>query len=403
MVEKTYVYRFQEGSREMVSLLGGKGANLAQMARNGLPVPPGFIITTEACSAFNATPGFLDSIWPTIEVHMRHLEEETGKRFGAGPEPLLVSVRSGAPISMPGMMDTILNLGLNNETVDLLAATSGDRRFALDSYRRFIQMYSNVVLGLSHDNFEELIEEVKHHKGVKLDTELSGDDWKGLVAKYKALVQAKLGRPFPEDAAEQLRGAINAVFSSWNNPRAIRYRKINDIPGDWGTAVNVQAMVYGNLGEDSGTGVAFTRNPSTGENVFYGEYLMNAQGEDVVAGIRTPLPIATLEQQMPAVYAQLVGIYKKLEQHYREMQDIEFTIQEGKLYMLQTRTGKRTAQAAVRIAVEMVDEGLIDKEQAVGRVAPAQLDQLLHPMIDPQATLQVVATGLPASPVPQSC
>lgn len=403
MVARKMVYFFgnvnAEGKAEMKNLLGGKGANLAEMSKLGIPVPAGFTITTEVCTEFYTN----NSQWPEgletqVQEGLAKVEDVMGAKFNDADNPLLLSVRSGARVSMPGMMDTVLNLGLNDRTAAGLIKKTNNPRFVYDSYRRFIQMYSNVVLGLEHEDFEVLISQLKKKKGVKLDTELEADDWKGLVAEYKAMVHKKLGRPFPEDPTEQLRGAINAVFESWNNPRAIRYRKINDIPGEWGTAVNVQAMVYGNLGDTSGTGVAFTRNPSTGENVFYGEYLMNAQGEDVVAGIRTPQPIATLAEQMPAIYKQLVDIYKKLEDHYREMQDIEFTIQEGKLYMLQTRSGKRTAQAAVRIAVEMMDEGLIDKKTAVNRVAPAQLDQLLHPMIDPNEKVKAIAKGLPASP-----
>ncbi|HHW10663.1 MAG TPA: pyruvate, phosphate dikinase [Firmicutes bacterium] len=403
MKEKKMVYFFGNGTADgeagMKNLLGGKGANLAEMSSLGIPVPAGFTITTEVCTAYYEN----DEKWPDgleeqIWENMRKVEEAMGAKFNDAENPLLLSVRSGARVSMPGMMDTVLNLGLNERTAQGLLKKTNNPRFVWDSYRRFIQMYGNVVLGIAHEKFEKLIDEVKERKGVQLDYDLTAEDWRELVSKFKELVKAEIGRPFPDDPVEQLRGAINAVFNSWNNPRAIRYRKIHDIPGDWGTAVNVQAMVFGNLGETSGTGVAFTRNPSTGENVFYGEYLMNAQGEDVVAGIRTPEPIARLAEQMPNIYEELVAIYKKLEQHYREMQDIEFTIQEGKLYMLQTRTGKRTAQAAVRIAVEMVEEGLIDVNTAILRVEPEQLDQLLHPMIDPKEKVEAAAKGLPASP-----
>ncbi|MGB4164958.1 MAG: pyruvate, phosphate dikinase [Bacillota bacterium] len=388
-----------EGTAEMRNLLGGKGANLAEMTNMGIPVPAGFTITTEACTAYYAN----NEQWPEglaeqVEENLKKLEDAMGAKFGDSENPFLLSVRSGARVSMPGMMDTVLNLGLNDTTVQGLIKKSNNPRFAYDCYRRFIQMYSDVVLGVPHSEFEAIMDEVKKSKGVELDSDLDADDLNELTRRFRDKVESALGRPFPLDVKEQLYGAINAVFSSWNNPRAITYRKIHGIPGDWGTAVNVQAMVFGNMGETSGTGVAFTRDPATGENKFYGEYLMNAQGEDVVAGIRTPQPIEVLEQEMPEIYAQLVEIYKKLEAHYKDMQDIEFTIQEGKLYMLQTRAGKRTATAAVRIAVEMVDEGLIDKRTAVTRVDASQLDQLLHPMIDPKAKVNVIAKGLPASP-----
>lgn len=421
-----YVYFFgagkADGKSDMKNLLGGKGANLAEMTNLGIPVPAGFTITTEVCTIYYQN----QQQWPAgleneVKENLKKVEEVMGAKFGDDANPLLLSVRSGARVSMPGMMDTILNLGLNDTTVQGLIKKSGNERFAYDSYRRFIQMYSNVVLGFNHEDFEELIDEKKKEKGVKLDTELTAEDWKDLVVKYKALVKSKLGTDFPADPWEQLRGAINAVFSSWMNPRAITYRKLNKIPEDWGTAVNVQAMVFGNMGDTSATGVAFTRNPSTGENKFYGEFLINAQGEDVVAGIRTPQQIGledsrewaanngiseeerkakypSLEEVMPEVYQQLMGIRKRLEEHYRDMQDIEFTIQDKKLYMLQTRSGKRTGTAAVRIAVEMVKEGLIDERTAILRVAPEQLDQLLHPMIDPKAKLDKLAQGLPASP-----
>ena len=380
-------------------LVGGKGANLAEMVELGIPVPAGFTITTEACTEFYQN----NQAWPEgleaqILENLARVEAAMGGKFGDATNPLLLSVRSGARVSMPGMMDTVLNLGLNDDTVQGLIAKSNNPRFAFDSYRRFIQMYGDVVMGVDHAKFEAALSALKEAKGVTDDTELTAEDLQELVSQYKEIVKSDAGKLFPEDPLEQLRGAINAVFLSWNTPRAIRYRQMNDIPHDWGTAVNVQAMVFGNMGENSGTGVAFTRNPSTGENVFYGEYLMNAQGEDVVAGIRTPLPIRTLEEAKPEIYRELVDIYKKLEQHYKDMQDIEFTIQENKLYLLQTRVGKRTAQAAVRIAVEMVEEGLIDKKTAVMRIEPEQLDQLLHKQIDPNAEVNVIAKGLPASP-----
>lgn len=403
MSTKKWVYFFGNGKTDGQAgnriLAGGKGANLAEMVELGIPVPAGFTITTEACIEFyNRNQQWPEGLDDQVLENLAKVEAAMGAKFGDANNPLLVSVRSGARVSMPGMMDTVLNLGLNDETVQGLAAKSGKPRFAWDSYRRFIQMYGDVVMGIEHDKFEEALQAAKDKKGAKFDTDLNTEDLKELVEEYKKIVEREAGRLFPSDPMDQLRGAINAVFMSWNNPRAIRYRELNDIPGDWGTAVNVQAMVFGNMGDTSGTGVAFTRNPSTGENVFYGEYLMNAQGEDVVAGIRTPQPISTLADTMPEVYQQLVDIYKKLEQHYRDMQDIEFTIQEGKLYLLQTRSGKRTAQAAVQIAVEMVQEGLIDKKQALLRIEPQQLDQLLHKRLDPSAKLDVIAKGLPASP-----
>ena len=403
MSTKKWVYFFGNGKTDGQAgnkiLVGGKGANLAEMVELGIPVPAGFTITTEACIEFYNN----DQKWPAgleeqVVENLAKIEEAMGAKFGDPKNPLLVSVRSGARVSMPGMMDTVLNLGLNDETVQGLIAKSGNPRFGWDSFRRFIQMYGDVVMGVEHDKFEEALQAAKTAKGVHDDTDLTAEDLQELVSKYKAIVLKEAGRLFPNDPMEQLRGAIDAVFSSWNNPRAIRYRELNDIPGDWGTAVNVQTMVFGNMGDNSGTGVAFTRNPSTGENVFYGEYLMNAQGEDVVAGIRTPNPIKQLAESKPEIYQELVSIYKKLEQHYRDTQDIEFTIQEDKLYMLQTRVGKRTAQAAVRIAVEMVEEGLIDKKDALLRIDPQQLDQLLHKRIDPDAKLDVIAKGLPASP-----
>jgi pyruvate,orthophosphate dikinase len=403
--QKKMVYFFggdiAEGDASMKNLLGGKGANLSDMVAIGIPVPAGFTITTEVCIDFyNNNRQWPAGLEEQIKDAVKGVEKVMGGKFGDNEDPLLLSVRSGARVSMPGMMDTVLNLGLNDQTILGLIKKSNDPRFAYDSYRRFVQMYSNVVLGLEHEDFEHLIDQKKKEKNVKLDTDLTADDWKDLVVKFKAVVKEKTGNEFPTDPWEQLVGAINAVFNSWNNPRAITYRKINEIPHDWGTAVNVQTMVFGNLGEDSGTGVAFTRNPSTGENVFYGEYLFNAQGEDVVAGIRTPQPISSLAEVMPEVYNQLVEIYKKLELRYRDMQDIEFTIQQGKLYMLQTRNGKRTAAAALRIAVEMVQEGLIDEKEALLRLEPNQLNQLLHPRFDDAAIkkAEVLTTGLPASP-----
>jgi len=412
---KKYVYFFgngkAEGKADMKNLLGGKGANLAEMTNIGVPVPAGFTITTEACTEYYTVGGH----WPAgldkqVEAGMAQLEKAMKRTFGDSKNPLLVSVRSGARVSMPGMMDTVLNLGLNDDTVMGLVEQGGDLRFAYDSYRRFIQMYGDVVLGVEHHDFEHILQQKKDARGVKQDTGLTADDLKAVVAEYKALVKRVTGKDFPETPRAQLEGAINAVFGSWNGDRAVAYRKINKIPGDWGTAVNVQSMVFGNWGEDSATGVAFTRDPSTGEKRFYGEYLINAQGEDVVAGIRTPQPITVaqkkemdsnlpaMEDEMPELYGQLVEVYQKLEKHYRDMQDLEFTIQQGQLFLLQTRTGKRTGAAAVRIAVEMANEKLITKEQALMRVAPDQLDQLLHPMIDPKEKVDVVAKGLPASP-----
>ncbi len=397
-----------DGNIKMKDILGGKGAGLAEMTNIGIPVPPGFTISTEVCVYYYRNNGYPEGLKEEVQEALKRVEELTGKKFGDKDNPLLVSVRSGARVSMPGMMDTILNLGLNDETVQGLMKQTDSPRFAYDSYRRFVQMYGNVVLGVEHDKFEEIINEFKEKKGVKQDIELDADDWKAIKDRYKELIKKETGHDFPENPEDQLWGAISAVFKSWNNQRAIEYRKINNIPDDWGTAVNVQTMVFGNMGEDSGTGVAFTRNPSTGENVFYGEYLMNAQGEDVVAGIRTPLPISkaqkqkedevSLEEAMPEVYKQLLDVRNILEKHFKDMQDLEFTIERGKLYLLQTRTGKRTARAAVKIAVDMVNEGLIDKEEAVIRITPEQVDQLLHPMIDPKAEYEVIAKGLPASP-----
>ncbi len=399
MKNKVYVYLFEEGKAEMKSLLGGKGANLAEMTNIGLPVPPGLTITTEACNEYfrqnrELPAGLEDLLWQKLKV----VEEKTRKVFGDSRNPLLVSVRSGAVISMPGMMDTILNLGLNDETVEGLAESTQNRRFALDCYRRFIQMFSDVVLGVEHFQFETALEKKKHELGIELDQDLTPEALEQLIKEYKLIVKRFVGEEFPTDPRTQLLMAIRAVFNSWHNPRAEVYRRINKIPGDLGTAVNVQSMVFGNMGNDSGTGVAFTRNPSTGEKILYGEYLINAQGEDVVAGIRTPQPIQKLEEELPQVYEQFVNICKLLEIHYRDMQDIEFTIERGKLYMLQTRNGKRTANAAIKIAVDMVEEGLITREEALSRIDPASLDQLLHRRIDPSAKLNVIAKGLPASP-----
>ncbi len=410
-----FVYRFgagkADGSAEMKNLLGGKGANLAEMSNLGLPVPPGFTITTDVCNAYYALGRKLpEGLKEQVEDSVIYIGKTVGANLGDAQNPLLVSVRSGSRASMPGMMDTILNLGLNDETVKGLAARSGDKRFAYDSYRRFIQMYSGVVLDVKYHNFEELLEHYKHQNGYDLDTDLTAEDWQSLIVQYKDVVQRKLGRPFPQDINEQLWGAIGAVFDSWNNARAIKYRQLNGLPESWGTAVNVQAMVFGNRGDTSATGVAFTRNPSTGDPRLYGEFLVNAQGEDVVAGIRTPQPITevarkegggdkpSLEAIMPAAFKEFAAICQKLERHYRDMQDIEFTIQEGKLWMLQCRNGKRTTPAALKIAVDFAREGLINKEEAITRIEASQLDQLLHPTIDPSAERNVIATGLPASP-----
>ncbi|NUP96114.1 MAG: pyruvate, phosphate dikinase, partial [Planctomycetaceae bacterium] len=394
-----------DGDRTMKDLLGGKGANLAEMSRLGLPVPPGFTLSTEVCTHFYSHGRrYPSSLEHEVQAALEKVERELGKRFGDAADPLLVSVRSGARVSMPGMMDTVLNLGLNDTTVEGLARVSSNPRFAWDAYRRFVQMYADVVLGLKGDHGDErnpfaaALDRKKHERGVALDTELTAADLKELVTEFKWIVQQRTGRRFPEDPREQLWGAIGAVFGSWENDRARAYREMQGIPHDWGTAVSVVAMVYGNLGPDSGTGVAFTRDPATGERKFYGEYLMNAQGEDVVAGIRTPLPIGTLEKGSPRAWKELQRIQLRLEKHFREMQDIEFTVEEGKLYLLQTRTGKRTARAALRIAVDMAGEGLISREEAVARIDPGQLDQLLHPMIDPEAEVEVIAEGLNASP-----
>ncbi len=410
-----WVYAFgggkTDGDTSMKNLLGGKGANLAEMASLGLPVPPGFTMTTQVCTTYyDNDEVYPDGLRGDVEAALKDLEAKTGKGFGDTKNPLLVSVRSGARASMPGMMDTVLNLGLNDETVEGLAKLSGDRRFALDSYRRFITMYANVVLGMSHHSFEDILEDYKDDHGYMLDTEITADDWAALIEAYKAAVHKALGRDFPQDPNEQLWGAIDAVFGSWMNERAIVYRRLQDIPASWGTAVNVQAMVFGNMGESSATGVAFTRDPSTGENAYYGEFLINAQGEDVVAGIRTPQTLTkaarinmgdtqpSMEEALPKVYAELAATFVTLESHYRDMQDIEFTVERGALWMLQTRTGKRTAKAALQIAVDMAASGMISQEEAVMRVEPMSLDQLLHPTLDPKAERDVIAIGLPASP-----
>jgi pyruvate,orthophosphate dikinase len=415
LTKTQWVYAFggggADGDASMKNLLGGKGANLAEMSSLGLPVPPGFTITTECCTHYysngNTYPADLEA---QVSAGLAKVEELTGKRFGDAANPLLVSVRSGARASMPGMMDTVLNLGLNDQTVDGLAKLSGDRRFAFDSYRRFIQMYSNVVLGLDHHMFEEILDEHKERLDVTIDTALSAEDWERVVADYKKAVEADLGKPFPQDPQAQLWGAISAVFASWMNDRAKFYRRMHDIPESWGTAVNVQSMVFGNMGETSATGVAFTRNPSTGENRLYGEFLINAQGEDVVAGIRTPQALTkaareemgekalSMEEALPEVFIQFKAVVEKLETHYRDMQDIEFTVEQGRLYMLQTRNGKRTAKAALKIAVDLAADGVISQEEAVMRVEPGSLDQLLHPTIDPSSERDVIAKGLPASP-----
>ncbi|NNC37469.1 MAG: pyruvate, phosphate dikinase [Acidimicrobiales bacterium] len=410
-----WVYGFgggkTEGDASMKNLLGGKGANLAEMAGLDLPVPPGFTLTTEVCTAFNSNDKkFPDAVDAQVEKALKSLESKTGKGFGDAKNPLLVSVRSGARASMPGMMDTVLNLGLNDETAAGLAELSDNRRFALDSYRRFIQMYSNVVLDMEHYTFEDILENHKDNNGYYSDTEMTADNWAALIEDYKKAVKEELGQDFPQDPKDQLWGAIRAVFESWMNERAIVYRRLQDIPESWGTAVNVQAMVFGNMGDTSATGVAFTRDPSTGENTYYGEYLINAQGEDVVAGIRTPQTLTksarenmgdnepSMEEALPEVYAELADVFAKLEAHYRDMQDIEFTVERGKLWMLQTRTGKRTAKAALKIAVDMAAEGMVNEDEALLRVDPMSLDQLLHPTLDANASTDLIVTGLPASP-----
>jgi len=410
-----WVYSFgdgtADGTAEMRNLLGGKGANLAEMSNLGLPVPSGFTLSTEVCTAYyDNEEKYPEELSAQVDAAIEQIENSVGVQFGDKKQPLLVSVRSGARASMPGMMDTVLNLGLNDETVEGLAEQSGDRRFAYDSYRRFIQMYSDVVLEVDHHHFEELLEILKEEKGYFLDTDLAAEDWENLVGQFKEKVEEELGRPFPQNVQDQLWGAITAVFGSWMNQRAITYRRLHDIPAAWGTAVNVQAMVFGNMGDDSATGVAFTRDPSTGAKLFYGEFLVNAQGEDVVAGIRTPQNLTkqsridaesdapSMEELFPEVFAELVVVYKNLEAHYRDMQDIEFTVQQGKLWMLQTRSGKRTAKAALQIAIDMVEEDLITKEEAIKRIEPSSLDQLLHPTLDPSADRNIIARGLPASP-----
>ena len=410
-----WVYNFgggtADGDTTMKNLLGGKGANLAEMASLGLPVPPGFTMTTDVCTTYYDNGEVYPSdLAPQVDAGLAHIEKLTGKVFGDASNPLLVSVRSGARASMPGMMDTVLNLGLNDETVEGLAKLSGDRRFALDSYRRFITMYSDVVLGVHHHTFEDIMDRYKDNQGYMLDTEMTADDWSVVIEGYKEAINRALGRDFPQDPKDQLQGAIDAVFGSWMNNRAVVYRRLNDIPAAWGTAVNIQAMVFGNMGDTSATGVAFTRDPSTGNNAYYGEFLINAQGEDVVAGIRTPQTLTkiareemgeealSMEEAMPEVYAELAAVFAKLEAHYRDMQDIEFTVEEGKLWMLQTRTGKRTARAALKIAVDMADAGQISRDEALLRIEPLSLDQLLHPTLDENAERDVVAMGLPASP-----
>src|ERR1700722_11354197 len=410
-----WVYAFgggrAAGRSSMRNLLGGKGAGLAEMAHLGLPVPPGFTITTEVCTYFyEHDKSYPKDLKPQVEAALAVVGRITGKKFGDPANPLLVSVRSGARASMPGMMDTLLNLGLNDVTVKALAEKSGDPRFAHDSYRRFINMYSNVVLGIEHHHFEEILDDHKDRNGYTLDTDLDADDWQAVIVRYKERVEEESGKPFPQDPHAQLWGAIGAVFGSWMNQRAITYRRLQGIPESWGTAVNVQAMVFGNMGETSATGVAFTRNPSTGEKKLYGEFLINAQGEDVVAGIRTPQEITeearkaagsdkpSMQAAMPQAFAELKRIHAALEKHYRDMQDLEFTVEQGKLWMLQTRNGKRTGLAALRIAVELAQEKLISKDEAVARIDPSALDQLLHPTIDPEAERKIIATGLPASP-----
>ena len=401
MEKKQYVYLFKEGNTSMKNLLGGKGANLAEMTNLGIPVPQGFTVTTEACNKYYEDGKKIsEEVIDQIYFKLQALEEETGKKFGSMTDPLLVSVRSGARVSMPGMMDTVLNLGLNDEATEAMAKLVNNPRFAYDSYRRFIQMFSDVVMGIEKRLFEDLLDEMKEEKGVEVDTDLTADDLKELVVKFKEVYKREKGEDFPSDPKVQLIEAIKAVFRSWNNPRAIVYRRLNDIPSAWGTAVNVQQMVFGNKGETSGTGVAFSRNPANGDKGIYGEYLMNAQGEDVVAGIRTPKSISELEKQNKTIYDEFIAIVNKLENHYRDMQDMEFTIEEGKLYFLQTRNGKRTAQSALKIAVDLVEEGMLTKEEAILKVEPKQLDTLLHPAFDLESMkkVEVVAKGLPASP-----
>ncbi|MCE9521377.1 MAG: pyruvate, phosphate dikinase, partial [Alphaproteobacteria bacterium] len=410
-----WVYSFgggkAEGAAKMKDLLGGKGANLAEMANLGLPVPPGFTITTEVCTHYYANAkSYPADLKAQVETALAQIGIVAGRKFGDPKMPLLVSVRSGGRASMPGMMDTVLNLGLNDDTAKVMAVETGNERFAYDSYRRFISMYSDVVLGVSHDHFEEILSAHKDENDLALDTDVDAAGWKLLVERYKEKVEEELGQPFPQDPHTQLWGAIGAVFGSWQNARANTYRRLHSIPDSWGTAVNIQAMVFGNMGDDSATGVAFTRNPSTGDSALYGEYLVNAQGEDVVAGLRTPQPLtarerkasggkdASLEERMPKVFQEFLGYVHKLEAHYRDMQDIEFTVEKGRLWMLQTRNGKRTAKAALKIAVDLASEGKLTREEAVKRIDPASLDQLLHPTLDPKAERFILATGLPASP-----
>ena len=415
MTDSKFVYAFAdgfaEGSAEMTDLLGGKGANLAEMCRMGLRVPPGFTLTSDVCTFYNANKGaFPDGLKAEVEGAMARLSEDMGLYLGDKEKPLLVSVRSGARASMPGMMDTVLNLGLNDVTVAALAAKTGDARFAWDSYRRFQQMYGDVVMGISHDFFEDIIDDYKFENALSLDADLEADDWQEISGKFAAMIEREAGRPFPQDPQEQLWGAIGAVCNSWNNQRATTYRRLHDIPDEWGTAVTIQSMVFGNLGDQSATGVAFTRNPSTGENALYGEYLMNAQGEDVVAGIRTPLYLTkaarqaaqmedlSLEEELPDVHSELVAIFKRLESHFKDMQDVEFTVQNGRVFILQARAGKRTVEAAIKIAVDMVAEGMIDETEALLRIEPESLEHLLHPTLDPRARMKVLTKGLPASP-----
>ena len=415
MTDSKFVYAFAdgfaEGSAEMTDLLGGKGANLAEMCRMGLRVPPGFTLTSDVCTFYNANKGaFPDGLKAEVEGAMAWLSEDMGLYLGDKEKPLLVSVRSGARASMPGMMDTVLNLGLNDVTVAALAAKTGDARFAWDSYRRFQQMYGDVVMGISHDFFEDIIDDYKFENALSLDADLEADDWQEISGKFAAMIEREAGRPFPQGPQEQLWGAIGAVCNSWNNQRATTYRRLHDIPDEWGTAVTIQSMVFGNLGDQSATGVAFTRNPSTGENALYGEYLMNAQGEDVVAGIRTPLYLTkaarqaaqmedlSLEEELPDVHSELVAIFKRLESHFKDMQDVEFTVQNGRVFILQARAGKRTVEAAIKIAVDMVAEGMIDETEALLRIEPASLEHLLHPTLDPRARMKVLTKGLPASP-----
>ncbi|MGB0478279.1 MAG: pyruvate, phosphate dikinase, partial [Parvibaculales bacterium] len=415
MTDSKFVYAFAdgfaEGSAEMTDLLGGKGANLAEMCRMGLRVPPGFTLTSNVCTFYNSNDGaFPKGLKAEVDAAMRRLSEDMGLALGDKENPLLVSVRSGARASMPGMMDTVLNLGLNDVTVEALAEKTGDARFAWDSYRRFQQMYGDVVMGISHDYFEDIIDDYKFENALSLDADLEADDWQDISARFADMIEREAGEPFPQDPQEQLWGAIGAVCNSWNNQRATTYRRLHDIPDGWGTAVTIQSMVFGNLGDRSATGVAFTRNPSTGEDALYGEYLMNAQGEDVVAGIRTPLYLtkaareaaqmeeASLEEELPEVHAELVEIFKRLESHFKDMQDVEFTVQNGRVFILQARRGKRTVEAAIKIAVDMVAEGMIDETEALLRIEPASLEHLLHPTLDPRARMNVLTKGLPASP-----